>query len=285
MIWLQAIRPRTLFNSISPAFIGSVMAIEQGTFNWLVCLFTFLTGLGLQISTNLSNDYFDFVKGADTAERKGPMRVTASGAVSVPAIKKACAISFGLTAISGSYLIWEGGVYIAAVFAIYTLLSYCYTGGPYPLAYLGLGDLFVLLLYGVGAVAVTYYLQTKVISMEAMLVGLGSGAISTAVINTNNLRDEEEDRKANKKTLVVRFGQKFGRWEYLCCILTAAIIPFFFIRNHPFCLIASLIFLPALFLIHSVFTIKDLRDFYPILPKTAQLLFLYALLFSIGWML
>ena len=210
-VWTHATRPKTLVAGISPALIGATLAIAQGTFNVTLFLFTLLTGMCIQIGTNLANDYFDFVKGADTLERKGFMRVTQAGLVEPAAMKRAITAVFALAALSGCYLIWHGGVMISIMLALYILLSVLYTAGPYPLAYLGLGDIFVLLLYGPAAVLITYYLQVGSLSYEACLAGIAPGALSMAILVVNNVRDIEEDRKANKKTLPARFGKAFGK--------------------------------------------------------------------------
>jgi 1,4-dihydroxy-2-naphthoate polyprenyltransferase len=285
MHWIRAMRPKTLIASISPVWVGSVMAIEEGSFNLLLFFFSLLTALGIQITTNLANDYYDFIKGADTSARRGPIKAIASGALTLIAMKRASMLSLLITGGLGLYLIWEGGLLIALLLALSLLLAFWYTAGPLPLAYLGLGDLFVLIFFGPVTVASTYFLQTKLFSFQAILIGLGVGALSTAILTINNLRDEEEDRRADKKTLIVRFGQRWGRWEYLCCILLATFIPCVLHRGSLFHLITTLIFLPALFLIHSVFTIQEHSLFHPLLAKTARLLLLYTLLFSIGWML
>ena len=280
--WIQAARPKTLIAGISPVIIGSAIAFTDGAFDLVIFLFTLLTSLGIQISCNLINDYADFLKGSDTALRQGPLRVTSAGLVSVSGMKRAAAICIFFTALFGSILVYQGGIVIALLLAISLLLAYFYTVGPFPLAYLGLGEIFVLAFFGPIAVAGTAYLQTGAFSLNAFIAGFGPGALSTAILVTNNLRDAEEDTLAHKKTLIVRFGKTFGKCEYLFCILLAFLLPFYFMSQHPFILLASLIILPAFVALHSVFTQQDFR---PLLPKTAQMLMLYTILFSIGWML
>lgn len=282
MIWIQAIRPKTLIAGISPVIIGSAMAFTTGSFNIVIFLATLLTSLGIQITTNLVNDAYDFLKGADTQSRLGPTRVTAAGLVSVSTMKKAIFWSMTITALCSSVLIIQGGFIIALLTALSLLLAFCYTAGPLPLAYLGLGDIFVFIFFGPVAVASTYYLQTGYFTFDSFLVGLAPGALSTAILVTNNMRDFIEDTFSGKKTLIVRFGRNFGKLEYLLCILLPILMPLYFFSNKPLLLIASLIILPAAFTLHSIFTTSN---YMPLLPKTAKLLILYTALFSIGWML
>jgi 1,4-dihydroxy-2-naphthoate octaprenyltransferase len=160
-----------------------------------------------------------------------------------------------------------------------------YTGGPYPLAYLGLGDFFVLIFFGPLAVGGTYFLQTHVWSLESLLVGFAPGALSTAILIANNLRDADEDKKAGKLTLVVRFGRSFGKWEYTVLMLLAFSIPFFVASYHPFTLLACLGLFPAFKLIRKLFSCNDPQSFQAVFAKTPPLLFFFSLLFIIGWML
>ncbi|MBI2810838.1 MAG: 1,4-dihydroxy-2-naphthoate polyprenyltransferase [Candidatus Melainabacteria bacterium] len=284
-VWTHAARPKTLVASISPAFIGLTLAISQGFFNMPVFLITLITGMSIQIGTNLVNDYFDFIKGADTAERKGFMRVTQAGLVSAASMKRAILATFILAALCGCYLIWVGGLGIAVMLALFILLSVLYTAGPYPLAYLGLGDLLVLFLYGPAAVLITYYLQTGTLSKEAFLAGVAPGAFSMAILVVNNVRDIEEDRKANKKTLPARFGKTFGKCQYLFALALALMPLLFLYSEHPFALLALLILFPALPLIRFLFNYKDPRELNQLFGKTGQLLWLFTLLFCVGWML
>ncbi len=284
-VWIHAARPKTLVAGISPALIGTTLAISQGLFDLTIFLFTLFTGLCIQIGTNLTNDYFDFVKGADTSERKGFMRVTQAGLVTPATMKRAIIATFALAFLCGCYLIYQGGAMIAVMLALYILLSILYTAGPFPLAYMGLGELFVLFLYGPAAVLITYYLQTGTLSKEAFLAGLSPGALSMAIIIVNNVRDIEEDRTANKKTLPVRFGRTFGKCHFVFSILLALVPILFFYPSHPFSVLTLLILLPAIPLIRGMVRNQDARLLNQLLGKTGQLLWLFTLLFCIGWML
>jgi len=284
-IWVLATRPKTLFASISPVLLGSVLAYTSYNFCWWTYFFTLLTALGIQISTNFINDYCDFLKGADTHERKGPTRITQSGLVSLATMKKAIFVILTVTACLGIYLIYQGGIYIALLLALALLLATLYTAGPYPLAYVGLGDLFVLVFFGPVAVIGTYFLQTRFLSWEGLWIGFAIGALSTAILCVNNLRDINEDRVANKKTLAVRFGTTFAKIEYITCLLIAAIVPLFFIKTHPYCLVSILFVIPSVSCIKTVFCYKNPKQLNAILGKTGKLLTLYTVLFCIGWII
>lgn len=282
-LWIAAFRPKTLIASISPVVIGTVVALTQGHFHFAIFLYTLLTGVSIQIATNLANDYFDYVKGADTEARKGPMRLTQSGAVSLTSIKIGVLISFIVPAFTGSYLIMVGGLPIALLLALALLMAYAYTAGPFPLAYLGLGDIFVLIFFGPVAVCSTTYLQTGAFSWQAALIGLIPGCISCAILVINNLRDIDEDRAANKKTLIVRYGKRFGQLEYTAAVALPALIPLAFPR--PFAWLTLLCLLPALTLIYELKSVETPDAYAPLFAKTGQYFALYTLVFAFSWML
>ncbi len=271
-IWLQACRPKTLMAGICPVILGTVLAARMGYFDVVLSIFTLFVALGIQIGTNFANDYFDFIKGADTSLRKGPVRVTSAGLVAPQTMRLAVFLTFSATALLSTYLIRQGGPLIACFSTTAIFLGIAYTGGPFPLAYLGLGDLFVLIFFGPVATAGTTFLQTHAYSLEATLLGLGLGLISTAILTVNNLRDVDEDRRSNKKTLVVRFGTRFGKIEYIGCIVLAALLPL------------SLGYISSLFaLIPGFFLIRQLgneQGYNDLLAKTGGLLLLYTALLS-----
>jgi 1,4-dihydroxy-2-naphthoate polyprenyltransferase len=284
-IWTLAVRPNTLIASISPVLIATTMAIKIGSFDWLIFLCTMCTALGIQVTTNLANDYFDYLKGADTYQRKGFMRVTQAKLVSHKAMRQAIIISMLLTLLSGIYLMIIGKALIACLLIISLCLSILYTAGPYPLAYLGFGELLAFIFFGPIAVSGAYYLQIGSLPLEALLAGIAPGAISTAILIVNNVRDINEDRLVNKKTLAARFGKSFGKWEYLFCLLTAFGSLFFFYNSHPFALCTLLCLLPAGMLVKTMFTHKSPMELNLLLIKTGQLLCLFTALLCIGWML
>jgi len=284
-VWIEGARPKTLIASLSPVMIGSVIAFEQGIFHPLIFLLTILFAVAIQVGTNFANDYFDFRKGADTEARKGPRRLTQSGLVSPEAMKKATALIFGFAGLCALYLILQGGWVIALLALLSILFGYLYTGGPYPLGYLGIADLFVLVFFGPVAVAGTVYLQTHEVSLVAVLAGFAPGLISTAILTSNNLRDVNEDRTAGKQTLPVRFGLAFGRLEYALCLIIAGLIPITLVavtRAHFGCLLTTFNLLLAFPLIKMAYKEKRLE---PLLPKTGKWMTLYTLTFLIGWFL
>ncbi len=284
-VWVYASRPKTLVIGISPVAIGATLAINQGIFSPLMFLFTLLTALAIQIGTNLANDYFDFIKGADTQERKGFMRVTQAGLVAPTRIKKAMIAAFAIACLSGSYLIWQGGLPIALLLAVSIALGVLYTGGPFPLAYLGLGELFAFLFFGPIAVLGTYFLQTGTLSQEALIMGMPPGAFAMAFLIVNNVRDIEEDRLANKKTIAVRFGRTFGTCQYFFSIFLSLVPILLFYTDHPFSLLTLLILLPAIPLLRMMASHQDPRLLNQLFAKTGKLQWLFTLLFCIGWML
>jgi 1,4-dihydroxy-2-naphthoate octaprenyltransferase len=277
-IWFQAIRPKTLIASFSPLLIGLAFAFKEGFFSFFYALITLLVALGIQITANLANDYFDYEKGADTIHRKGPLRVTQAGLVSPQKIKQAVLLTVLTTSILSSFLILKGGVLVAVLSSLSILLALGYTTGPFPLAYLGLGDLFVFFFFGPIATSGTYFLQTGALSLEVMGAGIGCGLLSTAILTVNNVRDSEEDKVAHKKTLSVRFGKIFGKWEYTLALILA---PLPSCLSHHF--LPLLILIPALPLIKTIWQDESPQALNQLLGKTAGLLGVYTLLMILSF--
>jgi 1,4-dihydroxy-2-naphthoate octaprenyltransferase len=281
---LESIRPKTLAASICPVFIGSIFAWHHGGLNWLTGVITLLSAALIQIGTNLANDYFDLKKGADTLDRLGPIRATQAGLISLKTTKIAFITMFAMAFICGLYLIAIGGLPIFIIGIISIALGILYTATPLALAYTGIADIVSLLFFGPIAVGGTYYLQTHTISHEILLYGLPIGLLATAILVVNNLRDVEEDRKSQKKTLIVRFGRKFGQWEYLLCILLSALIPWIttIIYGINFWgILTATIPIIALPQIKSVFSDTG-KTLNPTLEKTGRLLIIYTLIFSLA---
>lgn len=284
-VWTAACRPKTLVASISPTCLALALSLSEGHFAPLAFLLTLLTGILIQIGTNLTNDYCDFIKGADTEERKGFVRVTQAKLVNPNTMKQAILGVFFLAMLTGSYLSFVGGPYIALVLALYILLSVLYTAGPFPLGYLGLGDILVFVLYGPIACLIAYYLQTSTLSSTALLLGLCPGAFSTAIICLNNLRDIDEDRKARKNTLIVRFGKTWGKIEYTAMLL----LPFCLLTALSFshsCALFALFALPQAFLlIYSVQKNQNPYELNALFSKTGKLFGVFTFLLFIGLLL
>lgn len=286
--WLLAARPKTLPAGLSPVILGGVLAWEDGAFHAAAFLAALAGALLIQIGTNYANDYFDFVKGTDTAERVGPTRATQAGMVTPQAMRNAMCVVFALVLLPGGYLILRGGMPILFIGLLSIACGVLYTGGPWPLGYLGLGDLFVLVFFGPVAVAGTYYVQALSCPPEAILAGLAPGLFSTAILAVNNLRDADTDIKTGKRTLAVRFGKAFARWEYaLCLLIAAAGVPLALVWHtgaHRPVLLAALTLLPAMPLIRRVFHAQG-AALNAALADTGKLLLGYTVLFSAGWLL
>ncbi len=223
--WILATRPRTLSAAVAPVVAGSGIAAADGVFVRLPALAALVGALFIQIATNLANDYYDFVKGGDTAERLGPVRVTQARILSPETVFRGMVAALVAAFLTGAYLVWVAGWPVAAVGLLSMLMAVCYTGGPYPLAYHGLGDVFVFVFFGPVATATTYYVQAEAWSPGAILAGVGLGAFSTAILVVNNLRDHATDAAAEKRTLAVRFGDRFTVAQYFACLTSAAVVP------------------------------------------------------------
>ena len=285
-IWVLASRPKTLAAAIAPVVIGSAMAYADGAFHWLAALAALFGAVMIQIGTNFANDYFDFKKGTDTHERIGPMRVTQAGLVKPETMKRAIAIAFGLAFLAGIYLVWRGGLPVVAIGLLSILFGILYTAGPIPLGYNGLGDIFVFIFFGLIAVGGTYYVQALTITPEVLVAGAAPGFWSVAILTVNNLRDVDNDRKGGKRTLAARFGRSFARTEYITCVLGACLVPVLLImisENHVAVLAASATLLAAIPTVKTVLTVTDGPKLNAALAATGRLLLLYAVLFTVGW--
>jgi 1,4-dihydroxy-2-naphthoate octaprenyltransferase len=212
--WLLAARPKTLSAAVAPVLIGSALAwrVTQAL-DWRLFAFTLAGAVLIQIGTNLVNDALDFKKGADTAERLGPLRVTQAGLLSANGVLVGATVCFLLAALCGVPLILHAGWPLLAIGVASIVAAYCYTGGPFPIAYNGLGELFVILFFGLVAVGGTYYVQTGRFDAAAAVAGLAAGSPAVALIAINNLRDVVSDRASRKRTLAVRLGEPFARGE------------------------------------------------------------------------
>src|SRR5437764_8536784 len=208
--WLLALRPKTLSAAVVPVLIGSALASH---IDWLIFAFALSGALFIQIGTNFVNDALDYKKGADTSERLGPIRVTQAGLLNADVVLRAAFVCFALAASCGVPLIIRGGWPIAIVGVASILAAYAYTGGPYPLAYHGLGDLFVMMFFGFTAVCGSFYLQHLTLDATAWIGGFAVGSLAVVILAINNLRDVDNDRASNKRTLAARFGAAFARTE------------------------------------------------------------------------
>ena len=286
-IWLMAARPRTLPAAAAPVLVGCGAAWGAGHFAALPALAALFAALLIQIGTNFANDLFDFVKGADTGERLGPLRVTQAGLVTPRAIAVATGAAFGLAAVLGAYLVLAAGWPVLLIGGFSILAGLAYTGGPYPLGYNGLGDVFVFLFFGLAAVGGTYFVQAHTISTAALLAGVPMGFLATAILVVNNLRDVSTDTVAGKKTLAVRFGANFAKTEYAALTWGAyATLPLLWIWGHTSVFVLlPLLSLPLLFrLLRTVRTVSG-RPLNAALGGTGQLELVFGILLTFGLIL
>jgi 1,4-dihydroxy-2-naphthoate octaprenyltransferase len=224
-IWLLAARVPTLPAAIVPVLVGSATAWREGFFLAGPFVAALLASILIQIGTNLANDYFDFRKGADTAGRLGPVRVTQSGLVPPETVRLAAMLTFGLAALLGVYLVAVGGLPILLIGLLSIAAGVVYTGGPWPLAYHGLGDVTVFIFFGLVAVIGTAYLHAGRLLPLSEVTAIPVAALVTAILVVNNLRDIDTDRVTGKHTLAVRLGRRATRLEYLLLLLVAYAVP------------------------------------------------------------
>jgi 1,4-dihydroxy-2-naphthoate octaprenyltransferase len=223
--WIAAARPKTLPASIAPVVVGTAVAIHAGGVHWLAAALALITALLLQIAANFANDALDFQRGTDTADRVGPTRITASGIVTLRGVLRATALTIGLAVLSGLYLVWRGGPWLLVVGLAAIVCVYAYTGGPFPLGYLGLGEVFVFLFFGPVAVTGTAYVQMLHLTALAWVAAIPLGALAIAILCVNNLRDLETDRAAGKHTVAVRIGARKTQFEYGAMLAIALLAP------------------------------------------------------------
>jgi 1,4-dihydroxy-2-naphthoate polyprenyltransferase len=217
-IWLAAARPRTLTASIAPVVLGLGLAWHHGRLDALVAAATMAAAVLIQVGTNLANDYYDFISGADTAERLGPLRVTQAGLAEPAAVRNAAFAVLGLAALLGVYLSYVGGWPILAVGLLSLIAAVAYTAGPWPLAHRGLGEVFVFIFFGPVAVNGTLFLQTGKVTPLSALGSVAMGCLVSAILVVNNLRDIPTDALAGKRTLAVRLGRRFTEGEYFALL-------------------------------------------------------------------
>jgi 1,4-dihydroxy-2-naphthoate polyprenyltransferase len=214
-VWWEAARPRTLPAAIAPVLAGSALAARDGAFVPAAAGLCLGFALLIQIGTNFANDYFDHAKGADTAERLGPPRAVAAGWVSPALMWRVMGVTFAAAFAVGLGLLVYGGPWLLVVGLASIACGVAYTGGPYPLAYHGWGDVFVFIFFGLVAVTMTYFVQAGTITAGAWVLGAGIGALATTILVVNNYRDEPTDRHAGKRTTTVRFGRGFAVAEFI----------------------------------------------------------------------
>lgn len=282
--WMLASRPRTLPAAAAGVVMGTALAWYDGFFRLDAALVCLLTALLLQIGSNLANDVFDFERGTDTADRLGPTRVTQAGILTPQQVKTGMMVVFGLAVLLGLYLVWLGGWVIALLGAAAIVSAIAYTGGPFPIGYYGLGDIFVFLFFGLAAVAGTYYLQAGMVTPAVWWMTLPPGLMITAILVVNNLRDIENDRKAGKHTLAVWLGERGAKIEYLACMLIsyAILAVAGILRFIPWTGLLAWLSLPLAYQASRIVLTQKGRPLNAALAKTGQTALVFSLLFWLG---
>ena len=282
--WIIASRPKTLVAAISPILLGTALAYYDGDFNIATFIIIIIAASLIQIGTNYCNDLFDYLKGTDNIDRLGPDRALQMGIISKEEIQKAIVFIFFLSICFGFYLALLGGWIIVLIGLLSIFFGVIYTAGPYPLAYNGLGDIFVFIFFGLVSVMGTYYLHSNNYNDNSIIIGIAAGCLSTAILVVNNLRDIDNDRKYKKNTLAVYLGKHFTKIEYLLLMLVAYIVPAYIsfkFGNKASIYIVYFTMPIAIRLIIDIFY-KSNHLLNNTLEGTAKLLFLYSILFSIG---
>jgi len=287
-LWLSASRPKTLAAAVVPVMVGASIAWYDQLFRFDTTAVALFCAFAIQIGTNFANDYFDFVKGADTDERLGFERATASGLIKPETMKYATIVTMFTAFLAGLYLVWIGGWIVLAIGLASLLFGILYTGGPYPLGYNGLGDIFVFIFFGFVAVMGTYYVNALEWSALSAWASIPVGALCVNILVVNNLRDVDQDRIANKRTLGVLFGEQALRSEYISMLaisyLPLAVI--YFLYPLSYWIFLPLISLPEAYrLNHLIWNNKDKRTLNETLGQTARLMFFFGLLFSAGFII
>ena len=284
--WWLAARPRTLPLAAAPVAVGSAVAFGAGGGRAGPAVAALAGALLLQIGANFANDVYDAEKGADTASRIGPPRATQLGWLSAVAVKRGMWLSFALAAIVGVYLIAAAGWVVLWVGLASIAAAIAYTGGPWPFGYHGLGDLMVFLFFGVVAVCGTTYVQTHAFELHALAASLPVGALATAVLVVNNLRDREGDARAGKRTLAVRFGARATQLEYRALVFGAyaALVLCVSLRGSLWLALPALTLPESIRLVRGLASAAEGPEFNALLAATARLGLVFSLLLAAGWL-
>lgn len=284
-LWLLAARPKTLPASLAPVLVGTSLALGAGRFEALAFAMALLGALFIQVGTNLSNDYSDARRGADSEDRLGPLRVTAGGLLPPRRVLHATYLAFALAVLCGIYLIIHAGLILLAVGAASILAGVLYTGGPRPYGYEGLGELFVFLFFGIVAVVGSWYVQVQRLPAGPFLVAVPVGLLAVAILVVNNLRDIETDARVGKRTLAVRLGVARTRALYALCLAAAyAMLPVIWGAGalDAFALLPLSSAPLALRSARVVATRRDGPSLNGALAATAQLQLIFCLLLALG---
>jgi 1,4-dihydroxy-2-naphthoate polyprenyltransferase len=287
-LWFVAARPRTLPAAISPVLVGTALAASESTFRPLAFGCALIASVFIQIGTNLSNDYSDARRGADSEDRLGPVRVTAGGLLPPRRVLWGTYVAFGIAVCAGIYLVTQAGWGLLVVGAASILAGILYTGGPRPYGYEGLGELFVFLFFGLVAVTGSYFVQTAHLEAEAFVLAVPIGLLAAAVLTVNNIRDIDTDRRVGKQTLAVKLGRRraLGLLHAMIAIGFAVVAVAASIGELPttslICLLA-LALVPALS--RTVIYKVDGESLNQALADTGRLLAAFSILLAVGLLL
>lgn len=283
-VWVEAARPRTLAAAIVPVAVGSALAAAHGVFDAAAAGICLAFALLVQIGTNYANDYFDFVKGADTPQRTGPRRAVAAGLITPSAMLRATTAVLAVAFLVGLLLVEKRGWVLLPVGVVSIVCALAYTGGPWPLAYVGLGDVFVFIFFGLVAVGATFFVQAGYLAPETLTCGAAVGLLAANILVANNYRDAETDALANKRTLVVRFGRKFAIWQYgLSALVAFCAPPALLLADYKWPALLPLLLVPwAVSLTHRLARSFEPAEQIAILGATARLLAVFGLLLGAG---
>ena len=285
--WILAARPKTLAAAATPVLLGCSLAYTDGHFQWIPALLCFLFAFSMQIDANFINDYYDYLKGSDREDRLGPERACAQGWITLSAMKKGMLFTTLLSCLWGLLLLKYCGIEMIPVGLLCVLFAFLYTAGPYPLAYHGWGDVLVIVFFGFVPVGCTYYTMAHGWTWNVTIACAACGLVSDLLLMLNNYRDREQDKISGKRTLIVRFGEKAGRYAYLTLgILAVGLCSFYAFNGY---LMASL--LPILFLLLHFTTWREMVRIYQgkglniVLGKTARNIVVFGILLSLGLIL
>jgi len=282
--WLEAARPKTLPAAIIPVAVGTALAVAHRAENYAAAAICLAFSLLVQIGTNFANDYFDFVQGADTAERVGPRRAVAAGLIAPRTMLMATWVVLGAAFLVGLLLVRTGGWWLFPIGIVSIVCAIAYTGGPFPLGYNGLGDLFVFIFFGLVAVCATFYVQAGDVAPDVVSCAAAVGLLAANILVANNYRDVETDARAGKKTLVVRFGRKFAVWQYGLSALVALLCPpALLLVGYRWPVLLPLVLVPWGFrLTHRLARSFEPAEQIAILGATAKFLAAFGVLLSAG---
>ncbi|MBN1609737.1 MAG: 1,4-dihydroxy-2-naphthoate polyprenyltransferase [Polyangiaceae bacterium] len=282
--WWLAVRPATLSLGVAPVLVGTACAHQAGGLNVGAALAALAGAVLLQIGANLSNDVFDFEKGADAAERLGPTRVVQAGMLSAAAVRTGMAISFALATVAGVYLVAVAGPVVVVIGLLSIVSAIAYTAGPYPLGYNGLGEVFVVLFFGFVAVVGTAFVQVRAVPGLAWLASLPPGLLSAAVLTVNNIRDRESDARVGKRTLAVRLGRRGAFAEFVALLGVSYAVPLVMVLAQlaRATVLLSWATLPVALLLVRRLAHDEGRLLNRSLVTTARLTLMFGILFSAG---